>query len=162
MDIEDVNLKYNTYLNGIEHLACAVENGEYLGPEARTLIAGLLRREITFPRGPKRTAVQADLEGEIVFEIENIMHLWDVSEYRAKAMFLEQNPDVKEETLKAYLKKAKDYEKSKRGPNFIPKRMATNFVTALMIASGPYEKGCLSGERYNASCREVLKRKTEK
>jgi len=156
VDLADITNVYRTHVDGIDYLAGVIESGDHLGPKTRHLIAGLLRKEIKLSRGEKRNQKQAEMEGKIVSEIMCIQHLWDVTEYKAKKMYLGHNLNLNEDTLKTYLDKAKKYEASKGTQSFKPKRMSIWANACGQFLRAMNDKGCLSGEIYNAECSYIL------
>jgi hypothetical protein len=76
-------------------------------PEAREYVAARLRGEKK-KRGNKRTLGQIKMELNLLQEIRMIEKDLGCTEYKAIKVYLASHPDMNEDSLKTYLKRAKE------------------------------------------------------
>jgi hypothetical protein len=89
-------------------LAQWVESGKPLQTEvAREFVAKKLRGETKGRRAPRRTHAQKNLELNYLLAIRDIQRELGCSEYRARNLFLSKHSSMPEDTLKTYIRRAK-------------------------------------------------------
>ncbi len=98
-----------------EPLAQLIEQRGCLAtPEAREFVAARLRGEKK-TRGSKRTLVQISSDLGILDDVLAIRAEHGCTEYRAKLVYLNDHPDLNEDTLKTILSRAKKWTRENDG-----------------------------------------------
>jgi hypothetical protein len=111
-DLAEVEVTAHAMSGHFEPLAKYVEEGGELGSDTRDLLARILRGELRFKRGNRRTYAQRMTEWRAREAVRGFQRHYTVlhgsrgSRADAIRRYLELHPHVNEETLKKYLAKA--------------------------------------------------------
>lgn len=110
------------YSGNFEPLARYLEAGGELKGGMREFLIALLRDQIRFKRGNRRTFAQRQLDRQIGEEISLFEDALGLGRSEAIRRYLDQHPTMNSETLKSILRRhARDHEEALRRVEQLPK-----------------------------------------